>query len=102
MLVIGRCNRTVEGTINTSCPWSIRSCARAIISHFAELTFFKIFFYENVQAVVGFFLKILHSFDSMVTGHRVIQFFPALRTFLALSSFALQSCLVVAPAIERG
>ena len=77
-------------------------CARYYLA-FRRVNFFlNFFFYENVQAVVGFFLKIFHSFDSMVTGHRVIQFFPALRTFLALSSFALQSCLVVAPAIERG
>ena len=41
MLVIRQCNRTVKGTINTSClcKWTGRVIARAVVSHFAELIF---------------------------------------------------------------
>ena len=41
MLVIRQCNRTVKGTINTSClcKWTGRVIARAVVSHFVELFF---------------------------------------------------------------
>ena len=50
MLVIEQCYRTAKGTVHTSCLACVSgqnaSCARVIVSHFAELTVG--FFYGNV------------------------------------------------------
>ena len=64
MLVIGQCNRTVKGTVNTSylCKWT-----ECIMSVHCCLAFCRVkswfFFYENVQPMSNFFLKFCHSFD---------------------------------------
>ena len=72
MLVFGQCNRTVKGTVNTSClcKWTERvKCVRSCLT-FRRVNCLKLllllllfFFYQNVQPMPSFFLKFCHSFD---------------------------------------
>ena len=56
MLVIGQCNRTVEGTVNMSClcQWTEgTSCVCTVVSHLTELTGFFLMKSYN-QCLVSF------------------------------------------------
>ena len=82
MLVIGQCNRTVKGTVNTTCLCSVQ-CARVVDSHFAELTLvflfcffcfvlfclFYFFMKTNNRCLVSFsnFVLVLINFDFVIT-----------------------------------
>ena len=63
----------------TARTWAVRSvsgqdasCARAVVSHFAELT--VSFFYENVLVMPSFYLKFCYCFDKLVMGLHAVQF----------------------------
>ena len=53
------------------------SCARAVVSHFAEFTAgFLFVFFKKTYNQCPFFLKFCRSFDLLVTGLSVVQFCP--------------------------
>ena len=56
MFVIGPCNWTVKGTVNTLCLWKWTEL-------FAELTVVVVVVVVVVQPMSSFFLKFFYSFD---------------------------------------